>query len=92
MLKSLYDYAVETNTLKSRKAKYVELHENGDEVTVLYRIDGQKYPNDRPSAKSLPKAIAKNKIKVDDSGYLVGGSVTKKQNFWVWTYEGEDEA
>ena len=90
MMKSLYDYAVDTGTLKSKKAKYIELHEQGDEVTVLYKIDGQKYINDRPSARTMPKSVAKDRIKVDDNGYLIGGTVVKKQNFWVWSPSEDD--
>ena len=90
---SLYDYAIKTKTLKSRRAKYIELHEQGTDVTVLYKIDGQKYINDRPSARTMPTAVAKDSIKVDDEGYLIGGFIMKKQNFWVWSpSEDTDEA
>ena len=89
---SLYDHAVTTKTLKSRRAKYIELHENGDEVTVLYMIEGQKYLNNKPSARTLPKSIAKTEVKVDDDGFLIGGYVVKRQNFWVWDYTEENEA
>ena len=87
----LMQYAAEHNILKTRKAKVSEVRDNGSDVTILYMISGQKYPNGNPSAKNVSKKVAAS-LEVDDEGYLMSGNILKKNNFWVWEEGASNEA
>lgn len=89
----LMEYAETKNILKRKFAVVQEVRDNGKDVTILYKVDGQRYVNGQPSARTISKEIA-DKTEVDkDTGRLLSGSIVKKSNFWVWVPEGvEDEA
>lgn len=88
----LMEYAKTKGLLKSKFATVVEVRNNGSEVTLIYKVDGQKYANGQYSAKTLTKQEA-DTVEVDkDSGRILNGTVLRKNNFWVWQLELSDEA
>ena len=86
----LSQYLEDKGLLKKHRAKIFDATDNGDSITVLYRVEGQRYKNDKDfSARALPKAIY-DKQEVDDNGYLTTGRTIRKSNFWIWEPSSED--
>ena len=88
----LSQYLEDKGLIKRHRAKVHDATDNGDSITILYRVDGQKYKSDKDfSARTLNKAVY-NKQEVDDDGYLITGRTVRKSNFWIWVpTESDDE-
>lgn len=88
----LSQYLEDKGLIKRHRAKVYDATDNGDSVTILYRVEGQKYKSDKDfSARTLNKSVY-GQQEVDDDGYLITGRTIRKSNFWVWTPDSEDEA
>lgn len=87
----LMEYAKSKGILRTRYAKVVEIRDNGADLTILYKVDGQKYPGN-PSARTVSREIAES-LEVSEDGCLMSGRVLKKNNFWIWAEDdSSDEA
>jgi hypothetical protein len=89
----LSQYLEENNLIKRHKAKVFDATDNGSTVTILYRVDGQRYKSEKDfSARTLTRKQY-DAVEVDEkTGYLLSGKTVKKSNFWIWVLEDEDEA
>lgn len=88
----LKQYLEDNNLIKKHKAKVYDATDNGSTVTILYRVDGQRYKSDKDfSARSLTKSQYES-VEVDESGYLISGRTIRKSNFWIWVLEEDCEA
>ena len=89
----LDEYLTKHGLLKQHRAKVHDATNNGNTVTVLYRVEGQKYKSDKDfSARTLTR-VQYDATQVDDDGYFLTGKTFRKSNFWVWSPEdSESEA
>lgn len=90
MVMLLSEYAEKKGILEVKRVKVHKVVPAGKDFTIHYRIDGQRYRDDKDFSKRTISAEIYNQLEVDEeTGYLINPVVTRKNNFLVWEVPGE---